>query len=93
MLSIKEMLSNNHPATTSSAETFSLLQRKKITVDIFFPSWVVFEEPSFCGESYILEKGLYGNPEDWGALQDRIASVMPVVLVRLLFCTFVRKEK
>lgn len=45
-------------------------------------SWVVFEEPGFCGEPHILERGLYGSPEDWGALQSRVASAMPVVLVR-----------
>lgn len=49
---------------------------------VFSLSWVVFEEPGFCGEPYLLEKGLYGSPEDWGALQPRIASAMPVVLVR-----------
>lgn len=48
------------------------------------PSWVVFEEPGFCGEAYILERGLYGCPEDWGALQPRLGSAMPVVLVRVL---------
>ncbi|XP_077443752.1 uncharacterized protein LOC144064813 [Stigmatopora argus] len=50
------------------------------SVDVSSGIWVVFEEPGFCGESYILEKGMYGNPEDWGSLQHRIASVMPVVL-------------
>lgn len=49
---------------------------------LLFHSWVVFEEPGFCGESYVIERGLYGCPEDWGALQPRIASAMPVVLVR-----------
>ncbi|XP_077408535.1 uncharacterized protein LOC144039253 [Vanacampus margaritifer] len=53
---------------------------KTQSVDVISGIWVVFEEPGFCGESYILEKGLYGIPEDWGSLQDRIASVMPVVL-------------
>uniref|UniRef100_A0A8C5FEQ8 Beta/gamma crystallin 'Greek key' domain-containing protein n=1 Tax=Gadus morhua TaxID=8049 RepID=A0A8C5FEQ8_GADMO len=43
--------------------------------------WVVFEEPDFCGEAYVLEKGLYGSPEDWGAMQPLVASVMPIVLV------------
>jgi hypothetical protein len=42
---------------------------------------VVFEEPDFCGEAYVLEKGLYGSPEDWGAMQPLVASVMPIVLV------------
>lgn len=44
----------------------------------------MFEEPGFCGESYILEKGLYGSPEDWGALHPTVASAMPVILVRTL---------
>ncbi|KAG7260559.1 hypothetical protein CRUP_037545 [Coryphaenoides rupestris] len=42
--------------------------------------WVVFEQPDFCGEAYVLEKGLYGSPEDWGAAKPTIASVMPVML-------------
>ncbi|XP_029352764.1 beta/gamma crystallin domain-containing protein 1-like isoform X2 [Echeneis naucrates] len=50
------------------------------SIDVIGGVWVVFEEPGFCGESYILEKGLYGNPEDWGALQPRVASAMPVLL-------------
>ena len=45
-------------------------------------SWVLFEEPDFCGEAYIVERGLYGCPEDWGALLPKVASAMPVVLVR-----------
>ncbi|XP_032398404.1 beta/gamma crystallin domain-containing protein 1 isoform X2 [Etheostoma spectabile] len=53
---------------------------KTQSVDVMGGVWVVFEEPGFCGECYILEKGLYGSPEDWGALQPRVASVMPVVL-------------
>lgn len=53
----------------------------------FFLSWVVFEEPGFCGESYILEKGLYGSPEDWGALQHCIGSTMPILLVRAVTLT------
>lgn len=51
---------------------------------VFVLSWVVFEEPGFCGEPYVLEKGLYGSPEDWGALQHRVGSTMPVMLVRVV---------
>ncbi|XP_071323581.1 beta/gamma crystallin domain-containing protein 1-like isoform X2 [Trachinotus anak] len=53
---------------------------KTQSIDVIGGVWVVFEEPGFCGESYILEKGLYGSPEDWGALQPRVASAMPVML-------------
>ncbi|XP_017267424.1 beta/gamma crystallin domain-containing protein 1 isoform X2 [Kryptolebias marmoratus] len=53
---------------------------KTQSIDVFSGVWVVFEEPDFCGEPYILEKGLYGSPEDWGALQHRVGSAMPVLL-------------
>uniref|UniRef100_A0A4W6FM79 Beta/gamma crystallin 'Greek key' domain-containing protein n=1 Tax=Lates calcarifer TaxID=8187 RepID=A0A4W6FM79_LATCA len=55
---------------------------KTQSIDVIGGIWVVFEEPGFCGDLYILEKGMYGSPEDWGALQPRVASVMPVTLVR-----------
>ncbi|XP_016524475.1 absent in melanoma 1 protein-like isoform X2 [Poecilia formosa] len=53
---------------------------KTQSIEVKSGVWVVFEEPDFCGESYILEKGLYGSPEDWGALQHKVGSTMPVVL-------------
>lgn len=62
-----------------------LQESEKSLLSLLFLSWVVFEEPGFCGESYVVERGLYGCPEDWGALQPRIASAMPVVLVRAAF--------
>uniref|UniRef100_A0A8C6M2Y0 Beta/gamma crystallin 'Greek key' domain-containing protein n=1 Tax=Nothobranchius furzeri TaxID=105023 RepID=A0A8C6M2Y0_NOTFU len=55
---------------------------KTQSIDVLGGVWVVFEEPGFSGETYILEKGLYGSPEDWGALQHRVGSAMPVLLVR-----------
>ncbi|KAI1895040.1 hypothetical protein AGOR_G00102170 [Albula goreensis] len=42
--------------------------------------WVAFENLGFSGELYILEKGLYGNPDDWGASNCQIASVQPVLV-------------
>uniref|UniRef100_A0A668UY95 Beta/gamma crystallin 'Greek key' domain-containing protein n=1 Tax=Oreochromis aureus TaxID=47969 RepID=A0A668UY95_OREAU len=56
---------------------------KTQSIDVVGGVWVVFEEPGFCGEPYVLEKGLYGSPEDWGALQHRVGSTMPVMLVRV----------
>lgn len=44
--------------------------------------WVAFEKPGFSGELYVLEKGMYANPEDWGAQNFRIASIQPVFHVR-----------
>ncbi|XP_011488957.3 uncharacterized protein crybg1a isoform X2 [Oryzias latipes] len=40
--------------------------------------WVAFEQPGFSGELYVLEKGLYACPEDWGAENGRISSILPV---------------
>uniref|UniRef100_A0A3Q0RTB3 Beta/gamma crystallin 'Greek key' domain-containing protein n=1 Tax=Amphilophus citrinellus TaxID=61819 RepID=A0A3Q0RTB3_AMPCI len=57
---------------------------KTQSIDVIGGVWVVFEEPGFCGESYVLEKGLYGSPEDWGALQHRVGSTMPILLVRVV---------
>uniref|UniRef100_A0A673LI10 Absent in melanoma 1 protein-like n=1 Tax=Sinocyclocheilus rhinocerous TaxID=307959 RepID=A0A673LI10_9TELE len=42
--------------------------------------WIAFEKARFSGELYILEKGLYGSPEDWGAHNCKILSIQPVVL-------------
>ncbi|XP_069578458.1 beta/gamma crystallin domain-containing protein 1-like isoform X1 [Brachyistius frenatus] len=56
---------------------------KTQSIDVIGGVWAVFEEPGFCGESYILEKGLYGSPEDWGALQHRVGSTMPIMLDNL----------
>lgn len=44
--------------------------------------WVAFEKPGFSGELYVLEKGLYANPEDWGAQNFKISSIQPVFHVR-----------
>ncbi|XP_024146811.1 beta/gamma crystallin domain-containing protein 1 isoform X2 [Oryzias melastigma] len=53
---------------------------KTHSADVTSGVWVFFDEPGFCGKCYILEKGLYGSPEDWGAMQPRVGSAMPVLL-------------
>lgn len=53
---------------------------KTQSIDVLSGVWVVFEEAGFCGESYVVEKGQYGSPEDWGATRPSIASAMPVLL-------------
>ncbi|XP_076848228.1 uncharacterized protein crybg1a isoform X2 [Brachyhypopomus gauderio] len=42
--------------------------------------WLAFENAAFSGEVYVLEKGLYGSPEDWGARNYKISSLQPVYL-------------
>lgn len=50
------------------------------SIEVLSGAWIVFEEPGFCGQHYVLEKGLYSSPEDWGSSKSRILSVMPVIL-------------
>ncbi|XP_076156872.1 uncharacterized protein crybg1a isoform X1 [Alosa pseudoharengus] len=50
------------------------------SMDVLSGIWVVFEKEGFCGELYVLEKGLYCTPEDWGSRTPAAASVLPVML-------------
>ncbi|XP_036928407.1 uncharacterized protein crybg1a isoform X3 [Acanthopagrus latus] len=51
---------------------------KTQSINVMSGVWVAFEKPGFSGELYILEKGLYGSPEDWGAPNFKISSIQPV---------------
>ncbi|KAK9975501.1 hypothetical protein ABG768_020757 [Culter alburnus] len=53
------------------------------SIEVLAGVWVAFEEPGLCGQQYVLEKGLYGSPEDWGASDSRISSAIPVTLENL----------
>ncbi|XP_022528373.2 beta/gamma crystallin domain-containing protein 1 isoform X1 [Astyanax mexicanus] len=53
---------------------------KTQSVEVLSGVWVAFENAAFSGEMYVLEKGLYGSPEDWGALNHKISSLQPVFL-------------
>ncbi|XP_047197528.1 titin homolog [Hippoglossus stenolepis] len=48
------------------------------SVDVMGGVWVAFENPGFSGELYVLEKGLYASPDDWGAQNFKISSIQPV---------------
>ncbi|XP_060938951.1 titin homolog [Limanda limanda] len=48
------------------------------SVDVMGGVWVAFEKPGFSGELYVLEKGLYACPDDWGAQNFKISSIQPV---------------
>uniref|UniRef100_A0A8C1KQY5 Crystallin beta-gamma domain containing 1b n=1 Tax=Cyprinus carpio TaxID=7962 RepID=A0A8C1KQY5_CYPCA len=50
------------------------------SIEVLAGVWVVFEGPGFSGQQYVLEKGLYGSPEDWGSSHSRICSAVPVIL-------------
>ncbi|XP_068457704.1 beta/gamma crystallin domain-containing protein 1-like [Clinocottus analis] len=51
---------------------------KTQSVNVMRGVWVGFEQPGFSGELYVLERGLYAEPEDWGAPQCSVASLQPV---------------
>nr|XP_033499190.1 microtubule-associated protein futsch isoform X1 [Epinephelus lanceolatus] len=51
---------------------------KTQSVNVMGGVWVAFEKPGFSGELYVLERGLYASPEDWGAHNYMISSIQPV---------------
>ncbi|KAJ3612856.1 hypothetical protein NHX12_019113 [Muraenolepis orangiensis] len=51
---------------------------KTQSINVLAGVWVAFEKAAFSGELYVLEKGLYGSPEDWGAQACRVGSIQPV---------------
>uniref|UniRef100_A0A7N6A677 Beta/gamma crystallin 'Greek key' domain-containing protein n=1 Tax=Anabas testudineus TaxID=64144 RepID=A0A7N6A677_ANATE len=51
---------------------------KTQSINVMGGVWVAFEQPGFSGELYVLEKGLYASPEDWGAQNFKISSIQPV---------------
>ncbi|KAF1375176.1 hypothetical protein PFLUV_G00236790 [Perca fluviatilis] len=51
---------------------------KTQSVNVMGGVWVAFEKPGFSGELYVLERGLYASPEDWGAQNFKISSIQPV---------------
>ncbi|XP_016117550.1 absent in melanoma 1 protein-like [Sinocyclocheilus grahami] len=53
------------------------------SIEVLSGVWVAFEGPGFSGQQYVLEKGLYGSPEDWGSSHSRISSAVPVILENL----------
>ena len=52
-----------------------------VCVCVCLGRWVAFEKAAFSGEVYVLEKGLYGSHEDWGAQAFRIGSIQPAFQV------------
>ncbi|MGH0176642.1 UNVERIFIED_CONTAM: hypothetical protein FKN15_073411 [Acipenser sinensis] len=42
--------------------------------------WVAYRQKHFCGEQYILEKGVYKSMSDWGGSDSTILSIRPIRL-------------
>ncbi|XP_051578233.1 uncharacterized protein LOC127454823 isoform X2 [Myxocyprinus asiaticus] len=53
---------------------------KTQSVEVLSGVWIAFENARFSGELYVLQKGLYASPKDWGAKNYKISSLQPVVL-------------
>ncbi|KAL7987865.1 hypothetical protein Chor_006784, partial [Crotalus horridus] len=50
------------------------------SVNVISGVWVAYENPDFTGEQYILDKGMYPSYEAWGAKNNKISSVQPILL-------------
>ncbi|XP_056312250.1 mucin-19 [Danio aesculapii] len=62
------------------------------SIEVLAGVWLAFEAPGFSGQQYVLEKGLYGAPEDWGASDSRICSVIPVMVEHVESCCHFQME-
>ncbi|XP_019375691.1 PREDICTED: absent in melanoma 1 protein isoform X1 [Gavialis gangeticus] len=50
------------------------------SINVLSGVWVIYENPDFTGEQYILDKGLYPSIEAWGGKNCKISSVQPIVV-------------
>ncbi|KAM8883277.1 uncharacterized protein crybg2 [Synchiropus picturatus] len=50
------------------------------SIDVLRGAWIAYSHVDFSGHQYILEKGFYNNCADWGAPDNRICSVQPILL-------------
>ncbi|XP_052009909.1 beta/gamma crystallin domain-containing protein 1-like isoform X2 [Xyrauchen texanus] len=53
---------------------------KTQSMEVLSGVWIAFENARFSGELFVLRKGLYASPADWGAKNWKILSLQPVVL-------------
>uniref|UniRef100_A0A8D0L5U2 Crystallin beta-gamma domain containing 1 n=1 Tax=Sphenodon punctatus TaxID=8508 RepID=A0A8D0L5U2_SPHPU len=49
------------------------------SINVLSGVWVVYENPDFTGEQYILAKGLYPSFETWGGKNCKVSSMQPIV--------------
>ncbi|MBN3270481.1 CRBG3 protein, partial [Polyodon spathula] len=47
--------------------------------------WVAYRQKHYCGEQYILEKGMYKSMSDWGGSDSTIMSIRPIRLLPAFF--------
>ncbi|XP_062841143.1 beta/gamma crystallin domain-containing protein 2 [Trichomycterus rosablanca] len=49
------------------------------SIHVLSGAWVAYSHVDFSGSQYILEKGFYNNCADWGASDNRICSIQPIL--------------
>ncbi|MBN3310922.1 CRBG2 protein, partial [Amia calva] len=50
------------------------------SIHVLSGAWIAYSHVDFSGDQYILEKGFYNSCQDWGACDNRICSVQPILL-------------
>ncbi|XP_062889852.1 beta/gamma crystallin domain-containing protein 2-like [Mobula hypostoma] len=51
------------------------------SINVLSGVWVAYEAANYSGAQYIVEKGIYRNPQDWGAQSCKIGSLQPILPV------------
>uniref|UniRef100_UPI00398F8772 uncharacterized protein isoform X2 n=1 Tax=Pristiophorus japonicus TaxID=55135 RepID=UPI00398F8772 len=57
--------------------TYGILE-PTLSLEVFSGTWLLFEEPFYQGNSYIVEPGQYPCPESWNAMDPFIGSLKPL---------------
>ncbi|KAG9355580.1 hypothetical protein JZ751_000418 [Albula glossodonta] len=50
------------------------------SIHVLSGAWIAYSHVDFSGNQFILEKGFYSNSADWGAPDNRICSLQPILL-------------
>ncbi|XP_060705417.1 uncharacterized protein crybg1a isoform X2 [Hemiscyllium ocellatum] len=58
-------------------ETYGIVE-PTLSIEVYSGTWILFEEPFYQGNSYIVEPGQYPSPESWHAVNPFIGSLKPL---------------
>ncbi|GCC30484.1 hypothetical protein chiPu_0008935 [Chiloscyllium punctatum] len=61
-------------------ETYGIVE-PTLSIEVYSGTWILFEEPFYQGNSYIVEPGQYPSPESWQAVNPFISSLKPLKMV------------
>ncbi|XP_067841066.1 beta/gamma crystallin domain-containing protein 1-like [Heptranchias perlo] len=62
---------------TEEIQTYGILE-PTLSLEVFSGTWLLFEEPFYQGNSYIVEPGQYPCPESWDSTDSFIGSLKPL---------------